>query len=97
MFLEVDLGTETSKIWRRKVEWYLKFALSGDFERMFRERRFRILIVLHSSRRLEVVRNVIAERTDKLFWFSTQDQIRSEGLLAPIWLRPNGNDRRPLL
>lgn len=97
MFLEVDLGTETAKAWRRKVEWYLKFALNGDFERTFGARRFRVLVVLHSSRRLEVVRKVIAERTDKLFWFSSQDQIRSEGLLAPIWLRPKGNDRRGLL
>ncbi len=97
MFLEVDLGTETSKVWMRKVEWYLKFRLNGDFERKFHEKNFRVLVILHSSRRLEVVRETIAERTDKLFWLSTQDRIRSEGLMAPIWLRPNGEEWKPLL
>jgi Replication-relaxation len=96
MFVEVDLGTEGSKVWRRKVEWYLKFALSADFERKFRQKRFRVLAVFHSSRRLEVVRTTIAQRTDKLFWLSTEDQVRSEGLIAPIWCRPNGTERIPL-
>jgi len=96
IFLEADLGTESSKVWKRKVEWYLKFALNGDFERRFGEKRFRVLIMLHSSRRLEVVRTTIAHRTDKLFWFSTEDQVRSEGIMAPIWLRPSGTERTPL-
>jgi hypothetical protein len=97
MFLEVDLGTEASKVWKRKVELYLKFALGGEFEQMFHEKRFRVLVLLHSSRRLEIVRKTIASRTDKLFWLSTQDQVRSEGLLAPIWFRPEGPERIPLL
>jgi hypothetical protein len=97
VFLEVDLGTESSKVWRRKVEGYLKFALNGDFERRFHEKRFRVLVVLNSSRRLDVVRQTIAERTDKLFWLSTQDRLRGEGLLAPIWIRPKGEEWIPLL
>jgi len=97
MFLEIDLGTESSKIWRCKVEGYLKFALNGDFERGFHEKRFRVLVVLNSSRRLDVVRQTIAERTDKLFWLSTQDRLRSESLLAPIWIRPKGEECLPLL
>jgi len=97
MFLEVDQGTETSKVWKRKVEWYLKVALGGDFERLFQQKRFRVLVVLHSSRRLDVIKKTIAERTDKLFWFATQDQIRSEGFTAPIWIRPTGKDGIPLL
>jgi len=97
MFLELDLGTESSKVWKRKVELYLRLAISGEFERMFHEKRFRVLVVLHSSRRLEQVRTTIVQRTDKLFWLSTQDELRNESLTAPIWLRPNGVQRLPLL
>jgi hypothetical protein len=97
MFLEADLGNETSTVWKGKVELYLNLALNGEFERQFHEKRFRVLVLFHSSRRLEVIRKTIASRTDKLFWLSTQDQVRSEGLLASIWLRPNAEQRIPLL
>ena len=49
MFLEMDLGTESSRVWKRKIELYLKFALGGEFERMFHEKRFRVLPVTHPS------------------------------------------------
>jgi len=97
MFLEVDLGTESSRVWKRKVELYLKFALGGEFERMFHEKRFRVLVILHSERRMEGLRKVIAKRTEKLFWFSTQDDVGREGLCSSIWLRPTGAARIPLL
>ena len=97
MFVEVDLGTERAPVWRRKVELYLKFAIGGEFERLFRHRRFRVLVILPSERRLEAVRRTVAKRTQKLFWFATQDQITSQGLSAPIWVRPAGTERIPLL
>ena len=97
MFLEVDLGTESSRVWKRKVELYLKFALGGEFERMFNEKRFRVLVVLHSERRMEAVRKTVAQRTDKLFWFSTQDELTRDGLCSPIWLRPTGAERITLV
>jgi hypothetical protein len=97
MFLEVDLGTESSRVWKRKVELYLKFALGGEFERMFHQQRFRVLVVLHSERRMEAIRKTVTRRTEKLFWFSTQDDVSREGLGIPIWLRPTGAERIPLL
>lgn len=97
MFLEVDLGTESSKVWKGKVELYLKFALGGEFERMFHEKRFRVLVVLHSERRMEAIRKTVAKRTEKLLWFSTQDDLTREGLCSPIWLRPSGTERIPLV
>jgi hypothetical protein len=97
MFLEVDLGTESSRVWKGKVELYLKLALGGEFERMFHEKRFRVLVVLHSERRMEAIRKTVAKRTEKLFWFSTQAEVRSNGFGSPIWLRPMGAQRMPLL
>lgn len=96
MFLEADLGTERSAIWKRKVELYLRFATSGEFERRFSQKRFRVLVVLPSLRRLESVRKTVARRTPKLFWFTTEDDIKAHGLTAPIWLRPQGEERLPI-
>ncbi len=97
MFLEVDLGTERAQVWRRKVELYLKFAIGGEFERLFRLKRFRVLVLLPSERRLEAVRRTVAKRTEKLFWFATQDQVATQGLAASLWLRPVGTERMPLV
>jgi hypothetical protein len=97
MFLEVDLGTESSRVWKRKVELYLKLAIGGEFERLFHTKRFRVLVVLQSQRRLEAVHRTVAGRTEKLFWFSTQDELTTEGLCSAIWLRPAGTLRIPLL
>jgi hypothetical protein len=97
MFLEVDLGTETSTVWTRKVELYLKLAIGGAFEHLFQKKRFRVLVLLHSERRLEAVRRTVARRTEKLFWFSTQDDLQREGLWNATWLRPSGEQRLPVL
>jgi hypothetical protein len=96
MFLEVDLGTESSRVWKRKVEFYLKFALGGEFESIFHQKRFRVLVVLHSERRMEAIRKTVAKRTEKLFWFSTQGDVSRHGLCSSIWLRPTGATRIPL-
>ncbi len=97
IFLEADLGTESSKIWKRKVERYLTLALGGEFERLFQRKRFRVLVVFPSERRLEAVRRTVSRRTDKLFWFGTQQELRTKGVCGPIWLRPAGVERIPLL
>lgn len=97
MFLEADLGTEPSKVWTRKVERYLKLATSGEYERRFGQKRFRVLALLPSERRLQTVRKTVARRTAKLFWFGTLDDLRREGLWQKIWLRPGGQEKVRLL
>lgn len=96
MFLEVDLGTESSTVWKRKVELYLKLALSGEFERQFGKQRFRVLLVFPSERRMGAIRRTIAKRTDKLFWFSTEELLNGKGLFGSIWFRPKGIQRTSL-
>jgi hypothetical protein len=88
MFLEADLGSESSAVWKRKVELYLKLAYSKEFEHMFDKTRLRVLVVVSSERRMNALRRVIAKRTDKLFWFTTQGRMELEGLCGPIWTRP---------
>jgi hypothetical protein len=97
MFLEVDLGTEPLKVWHVKTQLYLQLAITAEFEKIFGQKRFRVLVVVSSDKRLKNVRATIAELTQKIFWFSTFDSISREGFWSPIWLRPAGDGKLALL
>ncbi len=97
MFLEVDLGTEALSVWQEKTARYLHLAISGEFQRRFRQPQFRVLVVANSERRLEHVRTMIAKQTDKIFWLSTFETIHRHGFWSPCWLRPAGGERQALL
>jgi hypothetical protein len=96
-FLEVDLGTEALKIWQRKVAGYLKLAVTGEFQELFRGTTFKVLVVAESEKRIENIRRVVAKSTDKIFRFTTFGNINREGFWSPIWQKPMGEDREPLL
>jgi Replication-relaxation len=96
-FLEIDLGTESLRVWKEKVENYLRYAASGAFEKEFGETRFRVLVIANSERRLESIRGAVRTATQKLFGFASLDTIREKGLFASVWLRPTGEDRFPLI
>jgi hypothetical protein len=97
LFLEVDLGTETLGIWRKKIENYLAFAKSGAFDREFHQPQFRVLVLAESERRIAHIRVAVSKITDKVFWFSRFAQIRREGFWATVWLRPTGDQLHSLL
>jgi hypothetical protein len=96
-FLEVDLGHESRKVWRAKVEAYLRYAISGAFAQRFGQARFRTLVVVDSERRLASLRSATAELTDKIFWFTTFEAITRQGFWSPIWQRPKSERRLPLM
>ncbi len=96
LFLEVDLGTENLSIWKKKIEGYLSYAISGSFETQFRRPQFRVLVIADSERRLHSIRVVIAKHTDKVFWISSFDLIEDKGFWAPIWFRPRSTEAQPL-
>jgi hypothetical protein len=95
-FLEVDLGHENLTVWREKARQYRELALTGEFERRFREMRFRVLVLVSSERRLKSIRKAVAAVTEKLFWFATLEAT-SGNLFAPVWLRPAGDQPQPLI
>jgi hypothetical protein len=97
MFLEVDLGTEALSVWQQKTASYLQLAVSGEFLKRFRQPQFRVLVVVNSERRLNTIRATVAKSTDKVFWFTTLDSINRDGIWLPVWLRPTGDQRLPLL
>ena len=96
-FLEVDLGTEALQLWQQKTAYYLQFALSGDFPKLFGQPQFRVFVIANSERRLLNIRGVIAKSTDKIFWFTTLENIHRDGMWSPVWLRPKGDQRVPLV
>jgi hypothetical protein len=97
MFVEVDLGTEALKVWEQKTAQYLQLAVSGEFARRFREPQFRTLVVTSSERRQANIRSTVSKSTDKIFWFTTFNSINRDGFWSPIWLRPTGDQRLPLI
>jgi hypothetical protein len=96
-FLEVDLGHERPRVWQDKVRNYLDLAVTGNFEREFKQQRFRVLVVARSERRLDAIREVVLPVTDKIFWFASLPSIVRDGFFAPVWLRPKGEERLPLI
>lgn len=97
MFLELDRGTETLKVWRKKVELYIDLAVTGESERIFRQSRFRVLVLTLSERRLNSIRQTVLRQTDDLFWFSTLPMINKEGIWGSQWSRPAGGPATTLL
>ncbi len=97
MFLEVDQGTEGQKVWKKKTESYLRFAVTGEFANRFGQSQFRVLVVANSERRLQSIRATILRHTDKIFWFTTFEIINREGFWSSIWVRPKDDRRQSLL
>jgi hypothetical protein len=95
-FVEVDLGHEALAVWKEKAKHYLRLALSGDFERQFKHSRFRVLVLANSERRMQSIRAAVANVTQKIFWFATQDAAHGDKFFAPVWLRPADREYQPL-
>jgi predicted transcriptional regulator len=96
VFLEVDLTTETSRVWDRKVQLYLQLATSGEFKRLFHQQRFKVAVVCTTKRRLDGLRRVVRKHTTKLFYFALLENIKRDGWRASSWLRPEGDAPQPI-
>jgi protein involved in plasmid replication-relaxation len=96
-FLEVDLGNESLAVWKEKTANYLQLAVSGECERQFGQRRFRVLVIAHSERRMRSIRTAISAATDKLFWFASLESIEREGFFTSGWLRPKDDTWQPFI
>ncbi|MBV9156103.1 MAG: replication-relaxation family protein [Acidobacteriaceae bacterium] len=97
IFLEIDMGNQSMRVWEQKTRQYLQFAISGDFSRIFGGKQFRVLIITISRRRLLRIRSVIAKQTDKLFWLSDFHTINRAGFWSAIWHRPTGDQQLALI
>jgi hypothetical protein len=91
MFVEMDLGTESQRIWRRKTQMYLQLAVSGVFTARFHHPQFRVLVIVPSERRLQTVRATVRALTTKIFWFATFDIFTADALWTASWRRADGD------
>jgi hypothetical protein len=96
-FLEIDLGHEHGSVWEKKAARYLDLKDTDAPEARCFQRPFRVLVILPTERRLRSIRKVVAQTTLKIFWFASLETIRDAGLFAPVWFRPTGEDRLPLI
>ena len=96
-FLEFDLGHENLIVWKNKIEKYLQYAISGEFENLIRHLQFRVLVITNSDARRRALQGATASITDKIFWFATIDSIRRQSFWSAVWLRPTGDHATPLL
>lgn len=96
-FLEMDMGNEGLSVWKKKVEMYLQYAVSGSFEKRFGQPRFGALVIANTERRMRSLQAATLALTDKIFWFSTFDSIARTGCWSPIWLRARPGERQSLL
>jgi hypothetical protein len=106
-FLEVDLGTEGSRVFARKVDRYLQLHRSGDWRRHLPVWPV-ILTVTPNATRAALLRRatatVLGAQYDReaitqvtAFTFSTiEDVLGTSGPLGPIWRHAGGPDRAPL-
>jgi|SRR5580704_18051347 hypothetical protein len=98
MFIEVDLGHESLRVWREKAKQYLHFAVSGGYARHFKGSRFRVLMLVNSERRMHSLRAAVVGVTQKSFWLATLDETRGKKFYTPAWLLirfqkwPNGGE-----
>lgn len=97
VFVEVDLATESSRVWRKKVAGYVQLASSGDFLRIFGHQQFRVAVVAPSERRVELIRRTAAEQTNKIFFLTTFSDIKRAGFWSSIWTRPEGGEKHAFL
>jgi hypothetical protein len=94
-FIEVDLGHEGLAVWKEKTRHYVQLALSGEYERQFKQPRFRVLVLANSERRLHSIRAAVAGITQKIFWFAPLDGVHGKKFFGPAWLRPVGETIQP--
>ena len=89
IFLEVDQGTTQNALWAGKIQAYRSFRDSGLSYRHFATKRFRVLAVVNSERRLQNLKRTSEKAGGTPFvWLTTSDQSdiwHPDNFLDAIW------------
>jgi hypothetical protein len=96
-FVEVDRGTETLRVWERKVSLYLDLASSGAFRQLLTAEHFRVLVVAETCKRRDQLQAEIKRQTTKLFWLSTTGEVDRAGIWDRVWTRPGAEGPSQLI
>lgn len=93
--LEIDMGTQSGTVIKRKVRSYLHFEKSGRYKAKYGVKStMRVLFVTKGDIRTENLRKVAEENEGQhRFWFTTFDRITANSFFHdPIW-RVAGRDK----
>jgi hypothetical protein len=96
-FVEFDRSTMTIGRFAGKVHSYIDFGSMGYYQKRFGVRYFRVLVVTKTAERLNNLKKAVGSVTDKLFWFTTIDQITPNTVFGPIWQRVGKQELYPLI
>jgi hypothetical protein len=96
-FIEYDRSTMTVGRFAGKVHTYLDFSSLGYYRKRFGVKYFRVLVVTKTRNRLSNLKKAVGNITDKLFWFTTIEQVTPKTVFGPIWQRIGNYPTSPLI
>lgn len=96
-FLEVDLGTESSKQIQKKIKRYIAFSKTNLPQRRFGTSLFRVIVLTTSEERSENIKSTIESVVDKIFWITDYSKLKGSFLTNPVFLRAGLSGRYPLI
>ena len=96
-FLEVDRGTEGGPTLQDKIDRYMQYAESGAYEEHFAAKRFRVLFITTTDRRMEGMLQMMKGKPQDIFWVTTWKRFTASKLLDAYWRRPNRSENYSLL
>jgi hypothetical protein len=101
-FLEVDLGSEVSRILTEKCRAYYAFWQSGGFGTEYSVAAnvgFRVLFVAPTAKRADTILSAIRKLDvgRNMFWVALQEEIAPDMLTRPIWRDAVIEERRASL
>jgi hypothetical protein len=96
-FLEHDRSTMTLGRFTSKVQSYIDFDVMGYYRQRFGVKFYRVLVITKTCERLYNLKKAVEIVTDKLFWFTTLEQVTPNTVFDQIWQRVGRNEYYPLI
>lgn len=91
------VGSEALGVWQKKIERYLRLALSGEFQRLSGRARFKVAVIAETESRSESIKKLSAKIHGQDIRFTSFEIINRESFWSPIWQRPTGDQKESLL
>jgi hypothetical protein len=94
-FIEVDTGSESQRVLMDKCRLYVRYWQEGGFASDYNlppQVGFRVLFVLHSTRRLETFLEAVQDLAagKSLFRAALEEQMMPERIFEPVWRDASG-------
>lgn len=91
-FVELDLSTETLKVWERKLDNYQAYSDSGMHRKLFGFLAYRVLVVAKSQQRIAHLQQ-ITRNAGRMFVFAEASGLNAKNILDSVWLGATQEER----